>query len=318
MEGKPLYEYARENKPLPRAIPVRECTVAVDLVDFTPASVEPGDGGHEYKWPAERLDDSEKEVFRRLTSLVSDAQKAEEAAAPAASTTEGATDDTKVQAPAMPTIPVVDFPEVSAVTGKRPPTFKIRMTVSGGTYVRSIVHDLGVMLGCGAHVVQLRRTRQGRFSLFGDEEELSEMKRQELDAYIAGAQERNKLSRAELEEEAMNAAAPGGIEETMEDPALEYGVKPSGPSTGSIPWSVFERALEEKKRFYDEKATEEEEAKANGASIEEIKQKYAKGALRRERMAGPLREWEYEVLRRFISVPVPISGSTAHTRRFAP
>ena len=36
---------------------------------------------------------------------------------------------------------------------------------SGGTYVRSIAQDLGVALGCGAHVDQLRRTRSGEFTI---------------------------------------------------------------------------------------------------------------------------------------------------------
>lgn len=39
------------------------------------------------------------------------------------------------------------------------------MTVSGGTYVRSIVHDIGIALGSSAHVVKLTRTRQGNFFL---------------------------------------------------------------------------------------------------------------------------------------------------------
>jgi tRNA pseudouridine55 synthase len=36
---------------------------------------------------------------------------------------------------------------------------------SAGTYVRSVAHDLGISLGCGAHLVRLRRTRSGEFSL---------------------------------------------------------------------------------------------------------------------------------------------------------
>ena len=39
----------------------------------------------------------------------------------------------------------------------------LRIHCSAGTYVRSIAHDLGVALGCGAHVEQLRRTRSGSF-----------------------------------------------------------------------------------------------------------------------------------------------------------
>ena len=41
------------------------------------------------------------------------------------------------------------------------PRLVLRMVCSRGTYVRSIVHDLGELLGCGAYVCKLRRTRVG-------------------------------------------------------------------------------------------------------------------------------------------------------------
>ena len=47
----------------------------------------------------------------------------------------------------------------------RPPAFELRMTVSSGTYVRSIIHDIGIAIGSAAHVVALIRTRQGPFAL---------------------------------------------------------------------------------------------------------------------------------------------------------
>jgi tRNA pseudouridine55 synthase len=37
--------------------------------------------------------------------------------------------------------------------------------VSAGTYIRSLAHDLGQALGCGAHLTELRRTRAGEFNL---------------------------------------------------------------------------------------------------------------------------------------------------------
>ncbi len=39
----------------------------------------------------------------------------------------------------------------------------IKCVCSGGTYVRSIAHDLGQMVGCGAYASRLRRTTVGRF-----------------------------------------------------------------------------------------------------------------------------------------------------------
>lgn len=46
-----------------------------------------------------------------------------------------------------------------------PPTFGLEMTVSSGTYVRSVVHDLGISVGSAAHVIALTRLQQGRFIL---------------------------------------------------------------------------------------------------------------------------------------------------------
>jgi tRNA pseudouridine55 synthase len=42
---------------------------------------------------------------------------------------------------------------------------RFRTRVSSGTYVRSLCHDLGLALGCGAYVSALRRTRVGHFRL---------------------------------------------------------------------------------------------------------------------------------------------------------
>lgn len=46
-----------------------------------------------------------------------------------------------------------------------PPEAVIDVNCSSGTYVRSLAHDLGEKLGCGATLVGLRRTKSGRFSL---------------------------------------------------------------------------------------------------------------------------------------------------------
>jgi tRNA pseudouridine55 synthase len=40
---------------------------------------------------------------------------------------------------------------------------RLQVRASAGFYVRSLAHDLGVALGCGAHLETLRRTRAGAF-----------------------------------------------------------------------------------------------------------------------------------------------------------
>jgi len=46
-----------------------------------------------------------------------------------------------------------------------PPEAVIDVYCSSGTYVRSLANDLGKALGSGAHLVGLRRTKSGRFTL---------------------------------------------------------------------------------------------------------------------------------------------------------
>jgi tRNA pseudouridine55 synthase len=42
---------------------------------------------------------------------------------------------------------------------------RLRVRCSAGTYVRSIAHQLGLSLGCGAHIESLVRTQSGPFQL---------------------------------------------------------------------------------------------------------------------------------------------------------
>ena len=44
-------------------------------------------------------------------------------------------------------------------------SLNLRVACSKGTYVRTLAEDLGAMLGCGAHLTALRRTRLGRLAV---------------------------------------------------------------------------------------------------------------------------------------------------------
>ncbi len=46
-----------------------------------------------------------------------------------------------------------------------PPEVVVDVYCSSGTYVRSLANDLGNELGCGAHLIGLRRTKSGKFTL---------------------------------------------------------------------------------------------------------------------------------------------------------
>jgi tRNA pseudouridine55 synthase len=67
MDGKPLYEYARSNTPLPRPIPSRKVTISdISLLSFT--------RGQErtdlYEYPKERLGEQERLEIERMEKMV--------------------------------------------------------------------------------------------------------------------------------------------------------------------------------------------------------------------------------------------------------
>jgi len=61
------------------------------------------------------------------------------------------------------------------LVGWQPPECELEVSCSAGTYIRSLAHDLGQVLGCGAHLLGLRRTASGAFQV-GEAVPLSELK----------------------------------------------------------------------------------------------------------------------------------------------
>jgi len=133
MDGKPYYEYARSGIPLPRPIEKRKVTIhELEVVEWK-------GGAHDFRYPEKKFSAEQQQALQQtLQSVEQD-------------------------------VVLRDEPEEDA--GAEPPTaFVLRMRVSGGTYVRSIVHDLGHALGSAAHVVTLTRSRQSNFALEPTEE----------------------------------------------------------------------------------------------------------------------------------------------------
>ncbi|MCS6772923.1 MAG: tRNA pseudouridine(55) synthase TruB [Thermoflexales bacterium] len=59
----------------------------------------------------------------------------------------------------------VTIRELHLAHGDAPDQLRLWMRCSAGTYVRALARDLGEVLGCGAHLVALRRTQSGAFTL---------------------------------------------------------------------------------------------------------------------------------------------------------
>ncbi|EPS44726.1 hypothetical protein H072_1263 [Dactylellina haptotyla CBS 200.50] len=230
LNGKRLYEYAREGLPLPVEIKKRPCNISsLEIIDF-----EEGSSGHKWSYPTEEATEIEKaasEAYQNmgmegkegedikggleLSSMskedleagiaAGEKRKAEEierketkrkryydrkAAAKAAvveaaiaeaegklasgEVSKGETEEGEKEAEEAvegegegegekeptPPPPMPVYHE----DGK-PPVVHLRMTVSRGTYVRSIVHDIGHALGSAATLVALTRSRQGDYAL---------------------------------------------------------------------------------------------------------------------------------------------------------
>lgn len=58
----------------------------------------------------------------------------------------------------------IDIKEIEILKISKPEA-DFRIVCSKGTYIRTLCHDMGERLGCGAHMAALRRIRSGRFHI---------------------------------------------------------------------------------------------------------------------------------------------------------
>ncbi|TKA57072.1 hypothetical protein B0A53_01028 [Rhodotorula sp. CCFEE 5036] len=265
MDGKPLYEYARSGTPLPRPIPTRKVTVhALKLLRF-----ETGDR-HEYELPREELEEDKRKELERLEKMVREGRttvptEEEVAAAPPAAAppapAEGSADP-EADAPTETATTSSSSTNPPAPANDRPPIFEIQLTVSSGTYIRSIVHDIGLALGSAAHVVKLTRTRQGEFVL--DPPRATTVLDGEVDvpATTSGAEKEQEQpaaaggEAANPEGGAPEAAAAAAEEAPNPQQQQQEKLELETFSGGCIEWSLLEKAIaahaEAKKEGRDE------------------------------------------------------------------
>ncbi|MEI6084026.1 MAG: tRNA pseudouridine(55) synthase TruB [Verrucomicrobiota bacterium] len=66
------------------------------------------------------------------------------------------------------------------------PRVELRVTCTKGTYVRTLCYDMGEVIGCGAHLAALRRTRSGKFDVKDAKplDELLKLRRADLVPFI--------------------------------------------------------------------------------------------------------------------------------------
>jgi len=202
IQGKRLYEYAREGKELPEGYKIEECPVEVEKLEIT----EWLEGGtHAYNWPEQEAEKAEKEVADKVLHLreddgkvdalegvtdssaatkrkrweedeiISDTKRTKASPEPESSeaVTSGALPtaaQTTTDSAAQPSDSVeATADQPSPTTNPKPPcpapAVRIRMTVTSGFYVRSLCHDLGAAVGSLGIMAALVRTRQADFEL---------------------------------------------------------------------------------------------------------------------------------------------------------
>jgi tRNA pseudouridine55 synthase len=115
-----------------------------------------------------------------------------------------------------------------------PPLARLSLSVSSGTYVRALAHDIGSRLGCGAHLEELRRTRIGSFcveeaSTLEDLETVSSESRLEA-AVLSPAGLLRDILRVDVSAEAVKLLVHGrDVPEGAWDPP------DSGPPSAGVP-----------------------------------------------------------------------------------
>ena len=201
MQGKRLYEYAREGKEVPREI--QERPVKVEELEI----IEWLDGGtHASSLPKEEAEMEAKELAEKVLKLDGAVNISEKAVGKdvngakrkrelddvddiSISHKKRAREDEEVNpqtlmsgalqsANGKPPDPAEsvdsamadadghDSPQQKSIpSDKGPPAVKLRMTVTSGFYVRSLSHDIGEAVGSLACMSELVRTRQGDFEL---------------------------------------------------------------------------------------------------------------------------------------------------------
>ncbi|KAF2258271.1 pseudouridine synthase [Lojkania enalia] len=192
VDGKKMYEYAREGGDIPevqaRPVEVHE----LELVEW----LEPG--AHEYTWPKEEAEGIEKvgaeklmgvrktregvedgeevrgvkrsrEEQEEMDNLITDAgsypkkiKTADEPEMTGALPVEDA--QQTIESSEKPLEQLAEAPADSG-SNLQPPAARLRMTVTSGFYVRSLCHDLGLAVNSLGLMSSLIRTRQGDYSL---------------------------------------------------------------------------------------------------------------------------------------------------------
>ncbi|KAE8257804.1 hypothetical protein A4X13_0g2100 [Tilletia indica] len=247
IDGMRLFEYARQGKELPRPIEKRKVEIKnLKLNAWYPS------GSHSWKEPANEVPEEEKALVGKVRQLAGEVSAEAEPSKP----------DTVDDAPKA----TDEAPKATDGTDQSDPAaFGLTMSVGGGTYVRSIVHDLAQQAQSAAHVVALRRTRQGQWH---------------TDRRLRARSSEVATDDWAEKEELIDV---GPEDDDKSDLELVKG--------NCISWSVFERAIQKMHEGEGETKDGEEQPEEEGGPATK-KRKVEDGSVSAEATQDGLQEWE--------------------------
>jgi len=174
MNGIPLYEYARKNIPLPRKIKSREVQIhSLDLCDDCLTK------DHKYPFLQSKLCDDGTTL---VTLLQNNKPLQEHVVSFSKEYLERAERDSSLSTEAVSLKKANDLQQYNT-EGYKAPLLHFIATVSSGTYIRSLITDLGRALGSSAYMVSLIRRRQDDWLLDQNTFELSDFENYEEDVW---------------------------------------------------------------------------------------------------------------------------------------
>ncbi|KAF9575700.1 hypothetical protein EC968_001890 [Mortierella alpina] len=183
MDGKRLYDYAREGIPLPREIPTRKVQIYdLDLLSFPDGNTAP--------------DPSLRHFGFRVENGSSEQSSTESAQSTATIFDDGFT--------SKPTSSI-DPNHIAIPSSPHGIYFHIKVHCSSGTYIRTLIADIASHLGTVGHMTDLLRVEQSGFKLGGDSTlEVGDCK--DIDVIDRAIQAGNRIWEIREQEKAIPAA----------------------------------------------------------------------------------------------------------------
>lgn len=167
VQGKKLYEFAREGKEVPVEIKERPVEVVeLEMVEWMEG------GTHTFSWPEEEAAKEEKVVAEKVLDIDGQNEalpKQGEDTGAESNAQDTQHDDQTIKNDGGSTTTLMSGALPTSTTPEKaqhqPSAARLRMTVTSGFYVRSLCHDLGAACNSLALMSSLIRTRQGDFEL---------------------------------------------------------------------------------------------------------------------------------------------------------